>query len=281
MHMMALARLADLRLRQGRLDEAEGLLEVIDDERASALPEAAVRLSRGEPDVAAALLQRRLNFLSENCTENALMLELLVQAHIAQGNIAAAAAVLERLRNLAATLHDRAPIAARAVSASARVSLAQGNLEEAARLFEEALEWFLRLDLPLETARIRLELARTQAAGNSTVAVALARRAQVAFEQLGASTDSDTAAAFLRSLGAKGRTGPKNIGVLTKREQDVLRLIGFGLSNPEVAQRLLISRKTAAHHVSSVLAKLGLRNRAEAVAYATRTLGEPAQENDP
>jgi DNA-binding NarL/FixJ family response regulator len=159
--------------------------------------------------------------------------------------------------------------------------LAQGNLEEAARLFEEALEWFLRLDLPLETARIRLELARAQAAGNSTVAVALARRAQVAFEQLGASTDSDTAAAFLRSLGAKGRTGPKNIGVLTKREQDVLRLIGFGLSNPEIAQRLLISRKTAAHHVSSVLAKLGLRNRAEAVAYATRTLGEPAQENDP
>lgn len=107
--------------------------------------------------------------------------------------------------------------------------------------------------------------------------MAEAKRAMAAFEQLGAAADAD-AAGSLRSLGATGRTGPKHIGVLTKREQEVLRLVGIGLSNPESAQRLFISRKTAAHHVSNLLAKLGLRNRAQAVAYAARTAGRSAPE---
>jgi len=61
-----------------------------------------------------------------------------------------------------------------------------------------------------------------------------------------------------------------NPGGLTDRQLDVLSLLVEGMSNADIAARLVISRKTADHHVSAILGRLGVRSRGEAVAAARR-----------
>jgi NarL family two-component system response regulator LiaR len=55
---------------------------------------------------------------------------------------------------------------------------------------------------------------------------------------------------------------------LTRREQEVLALLVKGMSNPEIAERLVISRSTVKVHISSILSKLGVASRAEAISLA-------------
>ena len=65
-------------------------------------------------------------------------------------------------------------------------------------------------------------------------------------------------------------------GGLTRREREVAALLSDGLTNGQLAERLYISPKTAAVHVSNILAKLGLSSRAEIAAWAVRNLGDLA-----
>ena len=62
----------------------------------------------------------------------------------------------------------------------------------------------------------------------------------------------------------------------TEREQAIVSLIAGGASNPEIAQELFLSRKTVERHVSNVLRKVGVRNRAELAAKAAELKVEGA-----
>jgi DNA-binding NarL/FixJ family response regulator len=57
---------------------------------------------------------------------------------------------------------------------------------------------------------------------------------------------------------------------LTPREREVLAMLAEGRSNPQIAEALFMSRKTASVHVSNILAKLGVANRVEAATFVSR-----------
>jgi DNA-binding NarL/FixJ family response regulator len=86
-------------------------------------------------------------------------------------------------------------------------------------------------------------------------------------DEWGARTVGEVAAKRLRSLGVRTwRRGAGRGGALTDRERAVALLIAEGASNPEIAQQLFLSRKTVERHVSNLLKKAGVRNRAELAA---------------
>jgi DNA-binding CsgD family transcriptional regulator len=271
LHAKAATRLAALRIRQGRLEEADHLLahvgETVETEAETALSVAALQLSRGEAAEAARNLERSLDQIDRHHTLLAAGLDLLVDAQLATGELDAARATTARLGELAATGRNER-CTALASAAGGRVAMAAGDGDDAADLLESARRDWARLELPFETARARAELARLFAGTRPDVGADHARRALATFEELGATLQADRTAELLRSLGVNPRVGARRLGVLTGREQDVLELLGAGMSNPEIAGRLHISRKTASHHVSSILTKLDLRNRAQAAAFA-------------
>ena len=265
---LSIGRLADLRVRQGRFDEARRLTEGFETHPDARRLLAVIALARGDAALAEELASLSLESRRPTHPQSACVLELIVEVRLARGNVAGAVETCERLTSLAEVTGDEAA-AAFAERGTGRILAARLDATASAHL-QDALQRFAALKLPLEAARAQLELARCLAERSPEAAVGEARLALGAFERIGAAADADAAGALLRGLGAGGRTFPKHHGELTKRETEVLALLADGCSNEEIARRLVISRRTAEHHVAHIMSKLGLRSRAEAAAYAVR-----------
>lgn len=287
-------QLAELRRRQGRLDDARAMYEALPAAPTAWIGLAAIALECGSPTEAIRHARRFLRQVPRgNHTARASALELIVLATAAATAPTSASAsatrgetparlrpateellelqaLAERVESLA--LHDSASLA------TAVALAADGVGDPATDAFEEAVAWYERAASPYDALRARLLLAihlhqqgaREAASAEATI---IASRAA----DLGAATLVSRANALLAQLSAPAMPpaatavpGKGHAVALTGREREVLSGIVDGLTNRQIAARLSLSPHTVHRHVANVFTKLGLGTRAAAVAVGIR-----------
>jgi DNA-binding CsgD family transcriptional regulator len=252
----ALARLAELRRRQGRRDEAAALVERAEHHPIAIVCRGWLALERGDAAAAVDGAARYLRLLGAANVERAPGLELLAEAYVAAGRSADAAGAAQELRAIADAagtdpLQGAARFAAGCAEAAAR------TFDAAREAFEDAVVLLGRSRLPFETARARVALSRAlRSLGRGDAARSELDRALEAFGELGA-------------VGEERRAQQRGTSELTRREREVLRLVAQGKTNADIATALVLSEHTVHRHVANILTKLAVPSRAAAVAEAT------------
>jgi DNA-binding NarL/FixJ family response regulator len=269
MATQAIARLGELRLRQGRYAEAERLFAAAGTSPHARMGQAALALERGAAADAAAELGRILSQIPDaEPTTRAAGLELVVRAHLAARDVSAAIRARDELRRIAQTV-GTAPLAACAAAAEGALLMHQGDAAGAVTCFEAAIAGYEQSGAPFETARTRLDLAAALVTvGQAAGAKREAQHALEALQALGADGEARRAKDQIAKLSQTPRAAGKS--PLTGRQLEILRLVAQGLSNPELAARLELSDHTVKRHVANLLTKLRLPTRAAAAAYAAQ-----------
>jgi len=282
----SLARLGALRARQGRTDEAREQFREAGAHPMGQVGLGELALADGDAAGAADIAERVLR----NTADDALLsqlpaFELLALARNAQGDPEGARDAAEQLVEGAQELGTNY-LLGRASAVAARLDASVGHPDNARRRCEDAIDLFHRASAPYEEAKARLILAEILVGlGRDEAARGELEAAHGAFEALGATADAAAAARALepggdigggiraaaaRPGGASGGAGTTAASELSPRELEVLRLVAQGLSDGEIAERLVVSPHTVHRHVANIRAKLRLPSRTAAVAYATR-----------
>jgi DNA-binding CsgD family transcriptional regulator/predicted negative regulator of RcsB-dependent stress response len=254
----AVLRLAELRRRQGRLDEAEKLCGEVSWSARAAFCRARIAHERGDRQAAADALEAHLRAVPASDRLGRLpALGLAVRLRLDSGDVEGAHAAAAELTAAANSAGTR-PLQALRDLCEARLERHEGAVERARERLEDVVAAYARAGLPFEEAEARLELADVLVeAGRDEAAGRERDRASALFGRLGCEERAARAERWGR-------------GELTPRETEVLRLVADGLSDDEIAERLVLSPHTVHRHVANIRTKLRQSSRAGAVARAAR-----------
>jgi DNA-binding CsgD family transcriptional regulator len=258
--------LAELRRRQGRLSEAAQLLEDAGAGDEAHLLRARLALDHGDAAQAVELVEGVLRRVpADRQLARFPALELLVRARVARGEVDEATSAAKALREVE-RVGRTVPLSAFADMIDGMVEAARGDHDKARPLLEDAVQRFERAGAPYEAALARAELAASLGAlGRLDAARREADAARAALLALGGATAAERAQSVL--------TPPDGFGDLagvTAREREVLSLLAEGLTNRQIAERLVVSEHTVHRHVTNILRKLDLQSRSAAAARAAR-----------
>lgn len=172
---------------------------------------------------------------------------------------------------------ERASAIAACLRCGGLLAAQEGAVDSALALYADALEWHVRVEVPLERARTLLALGTAQRrAKRRREARETLEEALGIFERIGAALWAERARAELRRISGRAATP----GALTPAEERIAALVAEGKTNREVAAALFLSERTVEGHLSHVFGKLGVRSRTElARELASRATQEVAGSN--
>ena len=218
---------------------------------------ALLRLAQGRTDIARTSITSALAGFGGSRLERAPLLVAEVEIVLAAGDVDRAADAAAVVAETAATFSSTG-LEASAQQCRGAVALARGESVTALAALRDALGRWQDLDAPYEAARTRVLLAEAyRGLDDEDAALRECAAARACFEELGAEADR-------RALDES----PKAICGLSPREMEVLQLIAKGETNRGIGERLFISEKTVARHVSNIFTKIGVSSRSAATAYA-------------
>ncbi|MBI2954685.1 MAG: AAA family ATPase [Chloroflexi bacterium] len=206
-----------------------------------------------------------------------LKLALLGEAQARAGMVSDALATAQELAALAPS--DTAYPIASGKFIEGLACLASGDSSGALAPLARAADLSAALNMPFESARAHLEWAYVAAAGDRVAAVAVAQESLTVFERLDARSELRRARALLRDLGVRPpqtRRASREKGPLSVREMEVARLVAQGLTNAEIAKRLVLSPRTVTTHLEHIYARLGLSSRQALIQYVAQAERHPS-----